>query len=490
MSKKQDRGRVRTAHDLERKYNLGGQKDLLKEMQKVISEVKKDISDMQDEDVSTGVISKLVSVFLEPDVEEATAIQKHVAGTELIPNDKLALYDFVGNGDGVKATDARYIIDKIMLGEASLANWERAVKSDVTITIDLSSPENLIKATGTNMWGRDVEYDTGDFIQWVLKDIESNKIKIESLKEEIKALSSNGGSVDEEQIEELTNAIDEINREIETLRSSIGAIELPTNKFTSTVQMFLEPGDEEISVMGKHVAGTQIIPSSKLSLYDFNNSGTVTAVDVRMAEQAKGGLISLADWSGAKKSNVTVTIDMATPEKVVGISGVNMWGRTVELTTTEFIAKLLFEIDSIKSNLIGDIKDDIDSLKSNTGNSGADFITEQGTDGIWTYEKWDSGQSICRAKYSPGSKTFYSLANTFCYNSNSVSFPSGVFASTPTHISITAYCSDGDSMAFCSATSLGKSSVGWDTLLLNPNKDSGSFTVSYFIEVVGSYMVG
>lgn len=194
MSKKQDRGRARTAHDLEMKYNLGGQKELLKEMQKAISEAKKDISNMQNGDVSENAISKTVSVFLEPGVEEEKTIVKHVTNPKTIPDDKLKLYDFTGDG-AVKSSDA-LVVEQVVLGKKSLANWEKAVKSNVTVTIDMSTPENLIRAIGTNMWGRDVEYNTGDFIEWLLQDIEANKIKIENLKEEIKNLSSSGsGSV-------------------------------------------------------------------------------------------------------------------------------------------------------------------------------------------------------------------------------------------------------------------------------------------------------
>ena len=62
-----------------------------------------------------------------------------------------------------------------------------------------------------------------------------------------------------------------------------------------------------------------------------------------------------------------------------------------------------------------------------------DFVCEQGTDGIWTYRKWDSGVAECWGNYSVNNvtagATFSPLAvRTF---SGYITLPSGLFISAP-----------------------------------------------------------
>lgn len=70
------------------------------------------------------------------------------------------------------------------------------------------------------------------------------------------------------------------------------------------------------------------------------------------------------------------------------------------------------------------------------GGSGAeqadDFVVSHGTDGIWTYRKWDSGIAECWGIWT-GTLTYYYSANGFGgYNTGSINFPNGVFNATPT----------------------------------------------------------
>lgn len=98
--------------------------------------------------------------------------------------------------------------------------------------------------------------------------------------------------------------------------------------FTSSASVFLEPGQEEFDAIKNHLLGTATI--SDTALYDFDNSGAIGATDLVKCKQAMLGQISLASWSGAKKSTVTVTIDASNTQKAIRISGTNMWGREVE----------------------------------------------------------------------------------------------------------------------------------------------------------------
>ena len=102
----------------------------------------------------TGTFSNTVEAFLEPSDEEIATMRDHVLGIrEIIPS-RIPLYDF--NNDGyVTSADLR-MAQKARLGAQSLENWTGAVKTPVTLTIDLSDPERAIQISGTNMWGRDV----------------------------------------------------------------------------------------------------------------------------------------------------------------------------------------------------------------------------------------------------------------------------------------------------------------------------------------------
>ena len=61
-----------------------------------------------------------------------------------------------------------------------------------------------------------------------------------------------------------------------------------------------------------------------------------------------------------------------------------------------------------------------------------DYIVEQGTSGIWTYRKWNSGISECWGVYTASSKT-YSAHSGQSFNPT---LPSGLFNTTSTMVVI------------------------------------------------------
>lgn len=87
-----------------------------------------------------------------------------------------------------------------------------------------------------------------------------------------------------------------------------------------------------------------------------------------------------------------------------------------------------------------------------------DYIVEQGTDGIWTYEKWASGKAVCW-----GSASRSGIANQkwseghFYFAITDITFPTGLFTTTPV-VNTTIEESGGNffmSKRTSSATSLG-----------------------------------
>ena len=64
----------------------------------------------------------------------------------------------------------------------------------------------------------------------------------------------------------------------------------------------------------------------------------------------------------------------------------------------------------------------------------ADFIVEQGTSGIWTYRKWNSGIAECWGTYTDNrsSTQFTSTGNIFYRTVTNLGFPTSLFNSAPT----------------------------------------------------------
>lgn len=100
--------------------------------------------------------------------------------------------------------------------------------------------------------------------------------------------------------------------------------------FTSTAEVYLRPGQEEFDTIKNHLLGISTIPDEDKPLYDFDSSGEITITDAMQCKGMMLGQVSFADWAGAIKTQVTVTIEASNAEKAVRISGTNMWGRDVE----------------------------------------------------------------------------------------------------------------------------------------------------------------
>lgn len=74
--------------------------------------------------------------------------------------------------------------------------------------------------------------------------------------------------------------------------------------------------------------------------------------------------------------------------------------------------------------------DDATELAIQTG----DFVVEQGTSGIWTYRKWNSGIAECWGRYSFSSKIDNPWGALYESTYQSVNYPSGLFKSGNTPV--------------------------------------------------------
>lgn len=137
---------------------------------------------------------------------------------------------------------------------------------------------------------------------------------------------------------------------------------------TNTAEVYVPPGEEEMRTIQEHALGLGLITSQNIPLYDVNGDGIVDITDLAAFNKMRRGRIQMSEWSGAKKSTVTVTIDVSNPDKCIRIEGENMWGR-------QFAQYIGISGTNI-----------IDAQM-------ADYVVEQGLDALgWTFRKWNSGK--------------------------------------------------------------------------------------------------
>ena len=127
---------------------------------------------------------------------------------------------------------------------------------------------------------------------------------------------------------------------------TIGNWSIEQNKLSSTVQVYIPPDINVINtISGAIKAGTT--SSLSKSLYDFNGDGTIDLFDFTKAKRFYLGLETYNNTTSAiaQLSNVTANIDPANLDKVINISGTDMWGTKRET----YIGINGLKTDSVKS---------------------------------------------------------------------------------------------------------------------------------------------
>ncbi len=102
-------------------------------------------------------------------------------------------------------------------------------------------------------------------------------------------------------------------------------------RFTNKAQVYLAPGKEEEQTIKNHILNVEKIPDEKIPLYDFSGDGSITVTDLVLCKAYMLGKSQIAEWSGVVKTTITVVIDLAEPKKAIRITGVNMWGREIDV---------------------------------------------------------------------------------------------------------------------------------------------------------------
>lgn len=195
-----------------------------------------------------------------------------------------------------------------------------------------------------------------------------------------------------------------------------------SGKFTHKTSVFIQPEMEEVTTIQNHLLGTNVIPAQLVPLYDFNSDGTISISDMGRAQQAYLGLMDLSTWSGAKKTEVTLTIDLSNPDKFLRITGTNMWGRSID----KYIGVNFTNIRNVET------EQRLDALEKS-------YVVAQGNDGSWFYRKWSNGTSECWGHFSHKVNIQVQWGAGYLSGDGNgataviyQSLPSGLFIETPT----------------------------------------------------------
>lgn len=131
---------------------------------------------------------------------------------------------------------------------------------------------------------------------------------------------------------------------------------------------------------------------------------------------------------------------------------------------------------------LSDVVETFETIVGSKLGQRVDYITEQGTSGIWTYRKWASGIAECwgtKSQTLSGSSAVAPFSG-YCYAFGGITFPTSLFNATPTVNVNGKRESNYVVVSFCSPSSTGvsvelQSSIG------------GSASCSAYIHAVGTW---
>lgn len=240
-------------------------------------------------------------------------------------------------------------------------NYSTTVQVNNAITQAVSAESNSIKLEVSNNYAtkKSLEsYATSASLEaYIKKDPASGELKsaIEAIADDI-TLNASGT------INISGNKSVNINGNLFTLTSTnttisadgratfkagtIGNWSIEQNKLSSTVQVYIPPDINVINtISGAIKAGTT--SSLSKSLYDFNGDGAIDLFDFAKAKRFYLGLETYNNTTSAiaQLSNVTANIDPTNLDKVINISGTDMWGTKRET----YIGINGLKTDSVKS---------------------------------------------------------------------------------------------------------------------------------------------
>lgn len=240
-------------------------------------------------------------------------------------------------------------------------NYSTTVQVNNAITQAVSAESNSIKLEVSNNYATKKSLEsyatTASLDLYIKKDPTSGELKsaIEAIADDITLNASGTINISGNKSVNIngnlftltsTNTIISADGRATFKAGAIGNWSIEQNKLSSTVQAYIPPGINVINtISGAIKAGTT--SSLSKTLYDFNGDGAIDLFDFVKAKRFYLGLETYNNTTSAiaQLSNVTANIDPTNLDKVINISGTDMWGTKRET----YIGINGLKTDSVKS---------------------------------------------------------------------------------------------------------------------------------------------
>lgn len=105
----------------------------------------------------------------------------------------------------------------------------------------------------------------------------------------------------------------------------------------------------------------------------------------------------------------------------------------------------------------------------------SDYVIEQGTSGIWTYRKWESGIAECWGSYSSSVAITSPLGGMYYKTIGNIGFPSGLFVSAP----IITATKNGNANGLSFIQIFSVTSAGFTPEVANPSSQTYDLTIAF-----------
>ena len=117
----------------------------------------------------------------------------------------------------------------------------------------------------------------------------------------------------------------------------------------------------------------------------------------------------------------------------------------------------------------------------------ADYVVEQGTSGIWTYEKWASGKAVCFGKNRTQTDTWVTWGSLYEANPYpTFTFPSGLFIEAP--LLFPSAIPDGGGLLSCEVGSVTKDNIDYIMAVRpSPGRVGSTGIINYTALAIGKW---
>ena len=193
---------------------------------------------------------------------------------------------------------------------------------------------------------------------------------------------------------------------------------------------------EGISVNNTATKVTGLTMNSGGNASDYFDIGTSNEIKIKKAGKYKITIYfrTTAITSAGNVKRISCYVNGS--ESAVAMARLNTWEDTMSITFRDLNANdvlTMYKRAEDGGSTYGAARILVEALTATTGTptAEADYIVEQGTSGIWTYRKWNSGIAECWGDTGVITITNYATYNNMYAYMTSVTLPQGLFINAP-----------------------------------------------------------